>query len=121
MVVIVLPFPVSVNRMYRAGVSRPYISKEYKKWKDDADVAFMRQRKECGTPIKGDFRYHITLDEKLRARARDGDNRQKVVLDALQRFGLIEDDKFATAGSWSWGPTDPGTCLVSVYRSGATQ
>ena len=108
-----LPFPVSVNRIWRTGNGRTYISPQYRTWKDQAYVAYIQQRKTVGRPVVGNFTYHITLDEKRRKVARDGDNRGKCVLDFLQHVGLIEDDKLANAGSWCWGPVDG--CVVRVH------
>lgn len=115
MVMLHLPFPPSVNRIWRSGKGRTYISKQYKAWKDEAMARYLEQRSSAGNPIVGNFTYHIILDEKRRKVARDGDNRGKVVLDLLQSVGLIEDDKLADAGSWSWGPVDGGGCIVRAY------
>lgn len=115
-VTLVLPFPPSANRLWRNANSRTYLSESYREWKDEAHVAYLQQKKAAGTPIKGNFHYHIVLDEKRRKRARDGDNRGKAVLDFIQSVGLIEDDKLADAGSWSWGPCDPDMCFVRVYK-----
>lgn len=116
MVTLTLPFPVSVNRIWRQGKGNTYLSPQYKAWKDEAYVAYIQQRKTVGTPVDGNFTYHIILDEKRRKQARDGDNRGKVILDFLQDVGLIVDDKLADAGSWSWGPVDG--CMVRVHKVG---
>ena len=113
MVTLTLPFPVSSNRIWRNGNGRTYISPQYRAWKDQAYVAYIQQRKTVGSPVEGNFTYHIILDEKKRKQARDGDNRGKVVLDFLQSVGLIVDDKLADAGSWSWGPVEG--CMVRVH------
>lgn len=113
MVTLALPFPVSSNRIWRHGRGNTFISKQYKAWKDAALASYLEQRKTVGSPIDGNFTYHIILDERRRKVARDGDNRGKVVLDFLQSVGLIVDDKFADAGSWSWGPVDG--CMVRVH------
>lgn len=115
MVTLSLPFPPSANHLWRTGKGRTYLSPHYRAWKDDALVAYLQQKKDAGSPITGSFTYHITLDEKKRKQARDGDNRGKCVLDFLQSVGLIEDDKHADAGSWSWGPIEPGTCFVRLH------
>lgn len=65
---------------------------------------FRAQQKYAGTPIKGAFTYHLILDETRWPKASDGDNRCKAPLDFLQEVGLIENDKYAAGGSWSWGP-----------------
>jgi len=116
MVTLSLPFPISANRLWRNGRGRTYLSPQYRAWKDAAFASYLQQKREAGTPIIGNFTYHITLDEKKRKQARDGDNRGKGVLDFLQSVGLIEDDKFADSGSWSWGPIEPGTCFVTLHK-----
>lgn len=118
MTILILPFPPSTNRLTRYGSGNAYVSPQYAKWRAAAEAAFLEQKRDCGTPIIGGFRYHITLDEKKRRSNMDGDNRQKAVLDFLQAMGVIENDALANAGSWSWGPTEPGCCFVSVYREG---
>lgn len=122
MALIVLPFPISVNAIWRYVGVRAYRTKEYTDWISEADGVYMQQPKAAKNPIKGHFTYHIVLDEKNRTtkngNARDGDNHQKIVLDYLQRVALIENDALADAGSWSWGPTDPGMCVVSVFQKG---
>lgn len=115
MVTLTLPFPPSQNRIWRLSGTRVHRSNEYNTWEVEAAAAYFAQRKDAGDPILGHFTYHIVLDEKRRKIARDGDNRQKAVLDFLQHAGLIKDDRFADAGSWSWGPIEPGTCFVRIY------
>jgi Holliday junction resolvase RusA-like endonuclease len=117
MVTLELPFPPSANSIWRRGKHSTYISKQYAAWKKAAGDAFLMQKRGCGTPIDGHFTYHITLNEKRRKVARDGDNRTKVVLDFVQAMGLIVDDKFADAGGWSWGPVEG--CTVRLFKRGA--
>ncbi len=112
MVVIDLPFPISANRMWRRSGSRIHISKEYAAWKSEADAMFMQQKRAAGKPIKGAFTYHIALDGTRWPKASDGDNRGKCLLDFLQRVGLIENDKYAASGTWSWAPVKG--CTVAV-------
>jgi Holliday junction resolvase RusA-like endonuclease len=106
-----LPFPISANRLWRKSRSVIHISREYKTWKIEAEGWFMQQKK-ATKPVAGNFNYHITLDERRRKQARDGDNRGKCVLDFIQRMGLIEDDKLANKGTWEWGQADG--CIVTV-------
>jgi len=114
MVTLSLPFPPSQNGLFkniRRGRAR---TDRYLDWEGEAYFAFMEQKKTCGEPILGRFTYHIVLDEKKRAN-RDGDNFNKAPLDLLKKVGLIQDDKYADAGSWSWGPVEPGTCFVRLF------
>ena len=119
MVMLVLPFPVSVNEIWRGNGSRTFTSPTYKTWKQEANAAFLQQKRAAGTPITGHFTYHVVLDEKRRTPKMDGDNyASKAVLDFLQSVNVIENDSKADAGSWSWGPCDPGMCIVSVFQRG---
>lgn len=119
MALVVLPFPPSVNAIWRNAGGRTYRTPEYKKWRDDAYAAYLQQSKATRNPVKGHFTYHVILDDKRRKPNMDGDNyASKAVLDFLQYVGLIDNDALADAGSWSWGPTDPGMCMVSVFQKG---
>lgn len=117
MVVLDLPFPPSANRLTRhtarGGKLGSYPDPDYEAWKDEAGKEYLRQKEFAGEPIKGFFSYHISLDKTRWPKASDGDNRGKAVLDFLQSVGLIENDKYAVAGSWSWGPVNG--CLVKVH------
>lgn len=123
MVTLTLPFPPSVNDLWAKGRKNMHLSESYRAWKDEALKLYLAQKRTLGTPIKGNFTYHVVLDEKRRdfdklgrKRKSDGDNRSsKAILDLLQSVGLIEDDYFADAGSWSWGPVEPGTCFIRVF------
>lgn len=117
MVILDLPFPPSANRLTRhsakGGKLLSYTNPDYASWRKEAEGMFLQQKKYCGTPIKGFFSYQIALDKTRWPMARDGDNRSKAVLDFLQAMGLIEDDKFAVAGSWSWAPVSG--CFVQAH------
>lgn len=119
MVVLDLPFPPSANRLTRHGVRGgkllSYTNPDYASWRKEAEGMFLQQKKTCGTPIKGFFTYHIALDKTRWPKASDGDNRAKAVLDFLQAMELIEDDKFAVSGTWSWAPVKG--CMVQVHAS----
>lgn len=108
MVVLDLPFPPSANRLTRHGVRgnklMSYSDPDYTAWKAEAHGMLDAQKRNVGTPIRGAFTYHLVLDETRWPQASDGDNRQKAVLDFLQDAKLIENDKYAVGGSWSWGP-----------------
>jgi Holliday junction resolvase RusA-like endonuclease len=108
MVVLDLPFPPSANRLTRhaakSGKLLSYTDPDYRSWKADAYGEYLRQKKNAGSPVKGAFTYHLILDETRWPKASDGDNRGKAVLDFIQSVGLIENDKYAASGGWSWGP-----------------
>lgn len=115
--VLELPWPPSVNdanvvgKNRRTGKPQLYPSKDKAKFIEDADKLFLLQKRNVGF-VKGEFTYHITLNEQMRGPTMDGDNRGKYVLDFLQRVGLIENDKFAHGGSWSWGACEYGCRII---------
>ena len=118
MIAIYLPFPPSANRLTRHGTRggklMSYSDPAYTSWKADAYCEYLRQKKTAGEPIKGFFSYHIALDKTRWPKASDGDNRGKAVLDFLQSVGLIENDKYAVGGTWSWAPVKG--CFVQAHR-----
>lgn len=114
-----LPMPPSLNlanrigRNKKTGKPQVYPNRDKIKFFAEADKLYVMQaRKIAGFP--GAFKYHLILNEAMRHGNADGDNRQKYAIDFLQRVGLIENDKLAEAGSWSWGPCEFGA-MISVY------
>lgn len=109
-----LPFPPSVNRIWRVGVRKLYSSPAYEAWKIESDVAFWQQ---FGGSKKrpqslGNFTISIVLDENRRGIS-DSDNRIKPVLDFCQRAGFVINDRGCDGGSWAWG-TAPAGCRVTL-------
>jgi Holliday junction resolvase RusA-like endonuclease len=118
-VVIDLPFPPSVNRIWR-GVRRDngkavMLSPEYRKWKDSAD-ALALQRRACrdGNRVAGAFEAVILLN--MDAKIGDLDNRIKAVLDWLQSRNVIENDSLCMELSIKWVLPEfaPDGCRVTV-------
>lgn len=111
-IILHLPKPPSVNDANRFGKKGYYPSDEKKKFFVDADGLFLTQKRSLmGQKITGHFTYHLVLNSALRGPLDDGDNRIKYPLDYAQRVGLIENDKLADSGSWSWGPCQEGAML----------
>lgn len=111
-VVLHLPWPPSVNSANKFGKRGYYPSNEKKKFFDDADALFLTQKRALmSQKVEGPFTYHLVLDRAQRGPLDDGDNRAKYPLDCAQRFGLIENDKLAEGGSWSWGSCEHGSML----------
>lgn len=95
-VVIDLPFPPSVNRLWRSGgdgASRVFLSKSYVKWKDAADVLLLSSKGWRGKKICGAFSAEIAISPPKGQARGDLDNRIKAVCDFLQRVEIIENDK----------------------------
>lgn len=123
-IVLHLPWPPSVNDANKFGKKGYYPSKDKVKFFDDADALFLTQKRGLGR-VEGPFTYHLVLNREMRHPLADGDNRAKYPLDCAQRFGLIENDKLAEGGSWSWGSCEHGSMLsihpVNPPRSEASQ
>ena len=118
MITLSLPMPPSVNRIWRiaydrhGGKRRMIKSDRYATWQQSAHGYYLQQGGHRQEKIPGHFEAHIVLDASRR-RNSDADNRTKVVLDALQRFGLITDDKFCDRLTVEWGHAPLG-CIVTV-------
>lgn len=114
-----LPMPPTLNhantigRNKRTGKPQFYPSKDKANFLKEADAMFLAQKRGLQA-VKGRFTYHLILNQEMRHGNADGDNRAKYALDYLQRVGLIENDKLAEGGSWSWGSCEHGA-MLSVH------
>lgn len=112
-IIIDLPMPPSVNRIWRANRAGPKavsISPEYAAWKRHADGMALSMAQFRGLKtIVGPFEAKIVL----RRQRGDLDNRSKGVLDWLQSRGVIADDKYCERLVLEWGDAPTG-CRVTV-------
>lgn len=111
-VVIDLPMPPSVNRLWRIGHhGGMYLHPAYEAWKTQVGLTLVVS----GRPkprIAGPFRARIVLDASRRRG--DCDNRIKAVLDALHRYRVTDDDSLCTHVSAEWGDDAPLGCRVTL-------
>lgn len=109
-----LPWPNRTgNRAVRHGGGSHYLSREALAYRDAVRRALERRRL-ADRKLVGPYQLHIVL-EPPDARARDGDNLEKVLMDALVRAGLLADDsnKVIPRLSREWtAPNKPGRILV---------
>lgn len=117
-VVIDLPFPPSVNAIWRSTVSKKgkpqvYLNPAYKAWKRECDGILMATRPR--PRVRGHFSAVIHLAEKRRRKNTDADNRIKGVLDWLQRAGVIDNDALADEVAVYWADTTDG-CSVFLFQ-----
>jgi len=111
MISLTLPRPPSANRNTRFGKSSVHKSKAYVDWLDAAGKII---NSKCWMGIQGP--YHLALKVaprrnkggELSGRQMDLDNHLKPVCDALQAFGLIENDKFARTIYMEWSDAESG-------------
>ena len=100
-IVVDLPFPPSVNRLWEHTRNGIHLSIVYRKWIADANRLGLSQRvgRHRGR-IAGPFRARILLNRNFR-RA-DIDNLFKAALDWAQRVELIANDRHNEGGSYDW-------------------
>lgn len=112
-IVIDLPVPPSVNRIWRAnraGPKKVSLSPEYKAWKDHADRLAMTTAQFRGLKtIVGPFEVKIVIKRQRG----DLDNRAKGILDWLQSRAVVVDDKYCERLVMEWGEA-PAGCRVTV-------
>lgn len=80
-----LPLPPTLNHTYQMGKGRYYMVQSAKDWL--TEVGWLMKSK---TPVKSPVKIEIDMFLK---RDRDIDSSLKLTLDALQKFGVIENDK----------------------------
>jgi hypothetical protein len=85
-IVLELPLPLSVNRTRKIDWSHHARARA---WRDDAGLRFLMQKRFLPSPIKGRYELILTLRDGSRM---DADNGVKIIVDALRRWGLVEDD-----------------------------
>jgi Holliday junction resolvase RusA-like endonuclease len=121
--VIDLPFPPSVNRIWRSQQATNgrkigvYLSAEYRAWSKHADIAVI---------ANGSWRSRVAMPAEFTAviqlnraqRAGDIDNRIKAVLDWAQRAQIIGNDRLCEALTARWVATieAPSGCRL-ILRS----
>jgi len=105
-----LPFPVSVNGIWRAGKGRFYKSKNYLAWETAAGWAIKEQAN--GKRVAGPFAVQIDLVRPDKRR-RDLDNTIKVILDLLKNLHVTDDDSECQELRARWIAQGPA-CFVAV-------
>jgi crossover junction endodeoxyribonuclease RusA len=115
-VILDLPYPPSVNSIWRRTGVGMRLSDEYKRWLDAADALIYQGggARKLGK-ISGEFEAHITLD-KNHPRPGDLDNRIKATLDFAQRIEVIANDKFCQKLTVERGKAPEGCRLVLRAR-----
>lgn len=112
-----LPFPPSVNTMYRNVAGRGRVkTAEYKAWLREAGLALRRQKP--AQQIAGQVCLRIDLDKRRRG---DCSNRAKAVEDLLVSHGVIPDDSQKWVKRVDIGWEDVHGCKVNVERVGKSK
>lgn len=112
-----LPYPVSVNAIWRQGRRHVHKSQRYQEWITQAGLALIAQRPKLACrAISGPY---IMVLEVARPdkRRRDLWNLEKAVSDLLVLHKVIDDDHLCELGSIRWSNRIPtGTCRVTVIK-----
>ena len=109
---ITVPYPPSVNRLWRTnGKGATYSSPAYKAWQKEAQWAIIGQTR--GRKIVGPYKMtiHVVRPDKRR---RDLGNLEKALSDALVSSGFIEDDCNAERILSEWVPDSEGQPACEV-------
>lgn len=107
--IINLPFPPSINALWRATGRRVYRTKKYTGWIAQALAEIAVQ---CPQPVPGRYVIRISLGRPDKRR-RDVDNYGKAISDVLKEAGVIEDDSFAQMKTIRWSDKING-CQVRI-------
>ena len=113
MIVLRLPFPISVNALYKNKLKGRAKSERYRTWANAVGWDIKAQKQ---TPISGWYSLTVILSENDNRR-RDPDNFVKCVSDALTEHGLIEDDSLCVSLNVQRQKSDKKYCDVIVQAS----
>jgi crossover junction endodeoxyribonuclease RusA len=98
---IALPYPPSVNHIWRVGAnSKVYKSKDGRAWADEAAWLV----KSSGVKVVGPYILTVIVHRPDK-RKRDLGNLDKAVSDALQAGGAVQDDCMCALAVWGWSDT----------------
>jgi len=100
--VIHLPWPPSVNRIWRQFRGRTILSVDGRKFFAEASALALAS----GVRVKGAYRLHVKATRPDKRR-RDIGNLEKVISDALVKGGVVEDDCLCTGITIEWADADP--------------
>jgi len=109
-----LPWPPSVNRLWRAARGRVHLDPKAREWRERAQWA-LKVRWGRQPPLEGPVVVHI-LAVPPDNRRRDLDNLAKAVLDALQGVVIGDDSQTRRLLLDRTEPEPPGHVLVRVFR-----
>lgn len=111
-----LPFPPSVNALWRSVKGRTILSKPYRLWRDLAASLLMLQMR-GQKPITGPYTMSVSIDRPDRRRRDLSNVGTKAIEDALVTAGVIEDDSLAQRIVLEWSDRAPGKgaeCRIEI-------
>lgn len=112
-IVLDLPYPVSVNRVWRSNRGRVHLSQEYQQWIRDATVEWYRQKRGLSTrSISSGYVMELVATPPDK-RHRDLGNLEKAASDFIQRAGIVANDSLARKITIEWAdPPYAIPCIV---------
>ena len=106
-IILDLPFPPSVNAVWRSNRGRVHKSKKYTDWLAEAWGCWLEQKPaQKVKSIKGRYTLEIILSPPDK-RLRDLGNYDKGLSDFLQTHGIIENDYLCRKLSLAWDDERP--------------
>ena len=115
MIVIELPYPPSVNALYRSMNGRNVLSKTAREYYSNRNIWSVKAQhtgKRITDRIAVLIEFHPSSNRKI-----DIDNRGKAVLDMLMKAGVIEDDSQVDLLTISRQEVvKGGRCIVTIER-----
>jgi Holliday junction resolvase RusA-like endonuclease len=112
-VVLKLPTPPSVNRLHMVAHGRVIRTPEYRAWISEAGWAIVRAKPRPG---RIDGRFAATLQLCAAETRIDADNGMKAVLDLLEEFGIVSNDRLADSVHILWGSAGGAIVTVEAVR-----
>ncbi|WP_188408759.1 RusA family crossover junction endodeoxyribonuclease [Agaricicola taiwanensis] len=109
MITVDLPFPPSVNNLFRNAQKGRVKTERYAEW---ANVAGWMLKSQKPGRVEGKFALALVVQRKDN-RKRDIGNLLKAVEDLLVEHGVIQDDSLAERIHIAWGEAPEG-CRVTV-------
>lgn len=109
-----LPYPPSVNHLWRRSRTATYLSQQGRQYRAAVCEAAARQQLQ-GERIEGRLAVDIVVHPPTRAKC-DLDNRVKALLDSLMHAGVIVDDSQVDDLRIRRGDVRPGGCASVRIR-----
>lgn len=115
-----LPWPPSVNHIYRPGRGKDrnarFLTKRALDYRDEVAAEVVRQDARPKRPLTGSLSVRVLARPPDR-RHRDLDNVWKAMLDAIRHAGVIEDDRFIDRLEIERSAVTPdGEIVVTIAR-----
>ena len=102
-----LPYPPSVNRLWRTGRGRVYRSDAYIEWLREAGWEIKKQKP---GKVAGPYKISITAARPDK-RKRDLCNLEKAISDVIEHHGIIENDSLCEMQTSRWVTTGDGVAV----------